>query len=68
MCFAYLREYEGERRLVVLNFGGTPLTLSLADVAARGEIVLSTELDRSSENVDLSDLKLRPHEGLIVQL
>jgi alpha-glucosidase len=67
-CFAYLREYEGERRLVVLNFGGTPLTLSLADVAARGEIVLSTELDRSSENVDLANLKLRPYEGLIVQL
>lgn len=64
-CFAYVREADGERRLVALNFADRPLKLSL--MPGQGRIVLSTHLDRE-ETVDLTNVQLRPHEGVIIEL
>ena len=65
-CFVYLREVDGERRLVALNFVDEARHLSIAG-EAWGRVVLSTHLDRE-ELVDLSRLHLRPYEGIIVEL
>jgi alpha-glucosidase len=66
-CFVYLREYDGERRLVAINFIEKPLVLALDTVAEEGQIALSTELDRSGIE-KLSRLELRPHEGVIIEI
>jgi alpha-glucosidase len=65
-CFVYLREVDGERRLVALNFVDEARHLSIPG-EAWGRVVLSTHLDRE-ELVDLSRLHLRPYEGIIVEL
>lgn len=61
-CLVYLREANGECRLVALNLTGTPRRVRLGVTA---EIVLSTALDRDGERVT-GELELRPHEGLIL--
>lgn len=62
--FAYLRECDGRRFLVALNFGSRPRTLDLED---RGHITLSTALDREDEEV-AGALSLRGDEGVVVEL
>ena len=65
-CFTYLRERDGGRYLVALNFTGQPATLSIPGEPA-GFLALSTYLDRA-EPVSLDALKLRPDEGVIVEI
>ncbi|HDQ71269.1 MAG TPA: DUF3459 domain-containing protein [Chloroflexi bacterium] len=65
-CFVYLREWNGERRLVALNFVDRSLEIDVPGEQT-GRITLSSYLDRE-ENVDLDHLTLRPHEGIIVEL
>lgn len=65
-CFVYLREHSEGSRLVALNFSDQPRTLSVPHFD-RGEIALSTTLDRTGK-VSLSELSLRPHEGIIVEV
>jgi len=64
-CFLFLREDEQERYLVALNFGGESCEAKLHD--AVGQIVLSTELDRT-EGPPVSAFTLRPHEGIVMKL
>ncbi len=63
-CFVYLRESEGERKLVALNFASSHSTVAL-DLERKGNLVLSTHMDREGE-VSLSCIKLRPYEGVII--
>jgi alpha-glucosidase len=65
-CYLYLREHEGERFLIALNFGAASRDLDLSGVKGRGRVLISTGLDRSEEDVSLSRLTLRPHEGLML--
>lgn len=66
-CFVYLRELEGENRLLVaLNFSTKECRLNLGP-NGDGYLVISTAMDRS-ESVSLADLKLRGREGVIVEL
>lgn len=73
-CFVFLREGEGERRLVVLNFASGPRrvdasTAGLSPTSAldTGRILLSTHLDREGRAL-LATLDLRPNEGLIIEI
>lgn len=72
-CFAYLREHEGQRRLIALNFSGEPRNLVVTSLITdstgveQGRIVLSTFLDRE-EAVDLRSIALRGDEGIIIEL
>ena len=62
----YLRE-DGERRVwVALNLGSRDAEVA-TPLAATGEIVLSTWLDREGEPLGRS-LRLRPDEGCVVKL
>jgi alpha-glucosidase len=65
-CFVYLREADGERRLIALNFMDEARHLNIPG-ESNGRVVLSTHLDRE-EDVSLSGLHLRPYEGIIVEL
>jgi len=63
---AYVREADGRRVLVVLNFGATPYTLDLGHVATLGTVLVATGLDRAGA-VDLARLSLEANEGLVIQ-
>ncbi len=64
--FAYLREVDGERVVVVLNFTGKPVRVALPDVG-RGRIAVATSIARTGD-VDLGTLELNAHEGLVITL
>jgi alpha-glucosidase len=65
-CFVYLRAHPEGSRIIALNFTGRPKTLSVP-YGDRGRVALSTYLDRTEE-VSLSELSLRPHEGIIIEV
>jgi alpha-glucosidase len=59
------REHHGQRSLVALNFGPKPASLALTGL--RGQISLSTFMDRQGEVVE-ERLALRGCEGLVMRL
>lgn len=63
----YRREYEGKALLIVLNLGTDPISIGSDMMAFSGEILLSTNLDRSGETAS-GGLDLRGDEGLIIGL
>jgi alpha-glucosidase len=65
-CFVYVREAEGARCLIALNFAAEARQLTIPG-EDRGAIVLSTHLDRE-EPVTLNSFALRPYEGVIIEL
>ncbi len=65
--FAYLREHEGERALVALNFGSSPEEVDLSEAGTEGELLCSTLMDREG-GLDPKQLALRPGEGVVVRL
>jgi alpha-glucosidase len=64
---AYLRRAQGEHILVALNLGAEAYSLSIDSLGSKGEILLSTYMDRSRELV-VGSIGLRPDEGVIVSL
>lgn len=64
---AYMREYAGQRCLVVLNLGPEPQRFELRQAELQGQIMLSTHLDRASEEVR-DTIALRSDEAVIVML
>jgi alpha-glucosidase len=66
--FAYRRTApDANSFLVVLNFGDSELTLDLSNVAATGQVVLSTGMQREGD-VDLSAMAMASNEGVILQI
>ncbi len=66
--FAYERIWEGAGRfVVVLNFGGQEHSLDIGDLSQQAEVAVSTYMDREGA-VDLSALRVRPNEGLVIRL
>ncbi len=65
--FVYLRHILGQRPiLVALNFSSQEQHLRLPQYGT-GKLAISSRLDRSGA-IDLSNLKLRSDEGIIVEL
>jgi len=64
--FAYERRYENTRLLILLNLGDGPQRLDLSSAAGRGEVLLSTELDRDGWE-SLARFHLRANEGVILR-
>lgn len=64
---AYVRTSEEERVLVIINFEGKKHRLDLSIVSQSGKRLLSSRFSPPAK-VDLSDLKVYPHESLIVEL
>jgi alpha-glucosidase len=65
-CYLFLREAGDERLLVVLNLAEQPQRVSLPD-GLHARPALSTYLDRDDTG-PLTELALRPSEGLILHL
>jgi alpha-glucosidase len=64
---AYRREYAGNALLIALNLGTDPILIGSDTTAFPGEILLSTNLDRSGE-IACGGLDLGGNEGLIIRL
>ena len=64
--FSYIREYDGERLLIVLNFSHEARVFRM-DSEALAEIALSTVPGRGGP-VDLAQMQLAADEGVIVRL
>ncbi len=66
--YVYERFLEGSNRyLVALNFGEEEHTVDLGQLAPKAEVAVSTAMDREGR-VDLSNLQVRPNEGLVIRL
>ena len=65
--FAYLREHEGQRVLVALNFSGQSQRWDPPDLKNEGELLCSTHPGREG-TVAPPRLELQPNEGLMVLL
>jgi alpha-glucosidase len=64
---AYIREHEGTRMFVALNFSDKTHNISLHALGAECHILLSTMLDRSGK-ASLTNIQIRPNEGLIADI
>jgi alpha-glucosidase len=64
--YAYLREAAEQRLLVALNFGAVEQVVRL-DNLGEGQVVFSTHFDRA-ERINLGQLFLRGHEGVIIEI
>jgi alpha-glucosidase len=65
-CFAYLRQHDHQRYLIILNFSPRDQVVTIAG-HTEGYIVLSTALDREGF-VDLSDIHLQSNEGILINV
>lgn len=65
--YTYLREWEDERRLIVLNFADHNQVVGLDHIAEEAEVILSTMPNREGTE-SLLQLPLRPNEGLILKI
>jgi alpha-glucosidase len=65
-CYVYLRKHPDSSRIIALNFEAQPQIVSIPE-GSHGEVVISTHLDRA-ESVSFSNLALRPHEGVIIEV
>lgn len=65
-CYVYAREHAEGSRLIVLNFTDQLCSITVP-YSANAEIAISTFLDRTGR-VSLSNLSLRPHEGIIIEV
>jgi alpha-glucosidase len=63
---AYIRKLGQQRFLVALNLGGDPHAVSFA-TPIRGEVAVSTYLDRKGEAV-AGEINLRANEGVLIAL
>lgn len=67
-CFAYLRQKDGEKFLVVLNFSPRSLEINLhLELPRRGELLIST-LGQVEDRVLLKPLHLQGNEGRLIKL
>ncbi len=65
-CYVYLRELQGEKLLIALNFSSNTQTISLSGFSS-SSILLSTFLDRKGISGS-SSLELRSDEGIILKV
>jgi alpha-glucosidase len=64
---AYARRGDASLMVVLLNLGDEPTSYPLAAHGIRGEIILSTHLDRENEAAG-EDVALRAAEGLVIRV
>ncbi len=65
-CLVYLRQYDNERLVVVLNFSEEPQLVRIAE-PGESHILLSTSPCRK-EALNRAELRLQGHEGCILEL
>jgi alpha-glucosidase len=63
----YLRQFNEQRLLIIINFAGTDFTLDLSRLAQRAILQLSS-LFTPMEAVNISEVEVKAHESLLLQL
>ncbi len=66
--YAYTREGEGEKLLVVLNFSTTSSTTDIGMNISNAKLLLNNYKDAPSNNITASTVTLRPYEALVYKL
>ncbi|MBI4516165.1 MAG: DUF3459 domain-containing protein [Deltaproteobacteria bacterium] len=66
--FVYLRQHDGERRLIALNFAGAARTVSLPFESGRLELSTTAAGRVTGSSITLQALALGPSEGVLVAL
>ncbi len=64
---AYMRSHGGESMIVALNFSDQEHLVNLAGNSQKGQILLSTYMDRDEDTL-INNVSLRPHEGLVLRM
>jgi hypothetical protein len=64
---AYRHDSDDRQLLILLSFGPEPLAFNIANQGGQGRILLSTYLDRESEEIT-EEVKFRGFEGVIMVL
>lgn len=65
--FAYVREDEEKKYMIVLNFSSKPLTINLKNYSLSGEVLIST-IKKSERKKLHNKLKIDGDEGLLIHL
>jgi alpha-glucosidase len=65
-CFVYLRQFDDQRYLVMLNFSAQEQVVTVTGYP-QGYIALSTAMNREGM-IDLLDVHLRSYEGLLIHV
>ena len=66
--YAYTREEEGQKFLVLLNFSSTEAKAAIANSATNSTFILTNYKDSPVNNRDVESVTLRPYEALIYRL
>jgi oligo-1,6-glucosidase len=66
--YAYTREYEGQKFLIVLNFSAGATQTALGINAAGAKLLLGNYKDAPVNNIKGSSVSLRPYEALVYKL
>ena len=66
--YAYTREGEGEKLLVLLNFSTTPSTTDIGMNISKAKLLLNNYKDAPSGNITGSTVTLRPYEASVYKL
>ncbi|MFW5691967.1 MAG: alpha-amylase family glycosyl hydrolase [Chloroflexota bacterium] len=66
-CFIYVRQFNDQRRMIVLNLTGKTHSVRLDDNET-GVVAVATRLSREGEQISTGNFTLQPDEGLIIEL
>jgi oligo-1,6-glucosidase len=66
--YAYTREGEGEKMLIVLNFSTTPSTTDIGMNISNAKLLLNNYTNAPSNNIADSTVTLRPYEALVYKI
>eukprot|EP01114_Cavostelium_apophysatum_P004289 TRINITY_DN14487_c0_g1_i1.p1 TRINITY_DN14487_c0_g1~~TRINITY_DN14487_c0_g1_i1.p1 ORF type:complete len:557 (+),score=143.00 TRINITY_DN14487_c0_g1_i1:192-1673(+) len=67
--YAYVREHDQSRCLVVVNFAAKEQQVVLGDFATtKNKVAISTLVEGTGGSVSLASFNLKPHEGLLLEL
>lgn len=64
---AYLRQFNGQHLLIIINFADRDFTLDLSKLARRAELLLSSEFS-SMEPIRLERMVIKANESLLLRL
>jgi len=66
--YAYIREGEGKKMLIVLNFSAVDAKTDVGINTSNAKIVLSNYKNAPANNLNETIIRLRPYEALVYEL
>ncbi len=65
--FAYIRQYEEKRFLIVLNTGNSPETFEVEHIDIAGTVIIATHPQRKGFRIE-GGIELQANEGLVIEM